>query len=137
MLFTCEGNMDSPARPEKIELVSDGTSNTPTVNVIRIMTACTPYRSCSSSLIPGGSVWRYRLRNFSKMKMNAFAMTNMKEYWTNALSQFQNSHSSVGTMKNGTNKGPTSPHTALAIMLNETTNRRANCASPITINIVQ
>src|SRR6476620_7784726 len=100
MLFTCDGKMDSPARPEKIELVSDGTSNTPTVKVIRIMTACTPYSSCSSSRIPGGRVWRYLLRNFSKMKMKALAMTSMKEYWTNAFSQFQNSHSSVGTMKN-------------------------------------
>jgi hypothetical protein len=33
---------DSPDRPEKIELVRDGTSNTPTVKVIRIITAWTP-----------------------------------------------------------------------------------------------
>ena len=37
-----DGNMDSPDRPEKIELVSDGTRRTPTVNVTRIITACTP-----------------------------------------------------------------------------------------------
>ena len=34
-----------PERPEKIELVSDGTSSTPTVNVMRIITAWTLYRS--------------------------------------------------------------------------------------------
>src|SRR5581483_4754498 len=71
------------------------------------------------------------------MKMNALAMTSMNEYCTNAFSQPQNSHSIVGTMKNGTNNGPTRPHTALAIMLNDTTNNSANCASPITISIVQ
>ena len=32
------------------------------------------------SPIPGGSVWRYRLRNCSNTKMNALAITNMKEY---------------------------------------------------------
>jgi hypothetical protein len=37
--ITRPGSADSPALPEKIELVSEGTSNTPTVNVIRIMTA--------------------------------------------------------------------------------------------------
>ena len=47
----------------------------------------------------------------------------------NALSQPQNSHSSVGTMKNGTKSGPTRAQTALAIMLKETTNISANCAS--------
>ena len=35
-----------------MELVSDGTSNTPTVNVMRIITACTPYRSWSSNPSP-------------------------------------------------------------------------------------
>ena len=48
-----------------------------------------------------------RLRNFSKTKMNALAITRMNEYWMNALSQPQKIHSSVGTMKNGTNSGPT------------------------------
>src|SRR5687767_5290364 len=52
------GTTDSPERPEKMELVSDGTSNTPTVNVSRIITAWTPYNSCSSSRSPGGSVCR-------------------------------------------------------------------------------
>ena len=33
------GSADSPDLPEKMELVSDGTSNTPTVNVMRIITA--------------------------------------------------------------------------------------------------
>src|ERR1051325_6609720 len=105
------GSADSPDLPEKIDDVSDGTSRTPTVKVMRIITACTPYSSCSSRRNPGGSVSRYRLRNFSNTKMKAFAMTSMNEYCTNALSQFQNSHSSVGTMKNGTNSGPTSPQT--------------------------
>jgi len=45
MLLTCDGSTDSPECPEKIELVSDGTSNTPTVNVMRIITAWTLYRS--------------------------------------------------------------------------------------------
>src|ERR1700693_1554528 len=63
---TCVGNVDSPALPEKIELVSDGTRSTPTVNVTRIMTAWTPYKSWSSNPSPGGSVWMYWLRNFSK-----------------------------------------------------------------------
>ena len=76
------------------------------MNVIRIITAWTPYSSCSSSRSPGGSVCRYRLRNCSKTKMNAFAITSMNEYWMNALSQPQKSHSSVGTMKNGTKSGP-------------------------------
>src|ERR1019366_10409124 len=40
-----EGNTDSPESPEKIELVSDGTRSTPTVNVTRIITAWTPYKS--------------------------------------------------------------------------------------------
>ena len=40
-----EGKTDSPEWPEKIELVSDGTSSTPTVNVTRIITAWTPYNS--------------------------------------------------------------------------------------------
>ena len=64
-------------------------------------------------------------------------MTSMNEYWMNAFSQPQNSHSSVGTMKNGTKSGPTRPQTALAIMLKETTNSSANCARPMTISISQ
>ena len=51
----------------------------------------------------------------------------------NAFSQPQKSHSSVGTMKNGTKSGPTRAQTALAIMLNETTNSSANCARPMTM----
>ena len=39
MVLTWPGSTDSPDRPEKMELVSDGTSSTPTVNVIRIITA--------------------------------------------------------------------------------------------------
>src|SRR6266536_2496037 len=75
-----DGKSDSPDLPEKIELVSDGTSSTPTVNVMRIITACTPYRSWSSNPSPGGSVWMYWLKNLSKTKMNAFAITSMNEY---------------------------------------------------------
>ena len=48
--------------------------------------------------------------------MNALATTGMNEYWMNDFSQFQNSHSSVGTMKNGMKSGPSSAHTPLAIM---------------------
>lgn len=40
-----DGRTDSPDLPEKIELVSDGTSSTPTVNVMRIITAWTLYSS--------------------------------------------------------------------------------------------
>src|SRR4051794_29352488 len=69
--------------------------------------------------------------------MNALAITSMKEYCTKALSQPQNSHSSVGTMKNGTNSGPTKPHTPLATMLKDTTNSRANWAMPMNTSIVQ
>ena len=36
------GSTDSPERPEKIELVSDGHEQTPTVNVSSIITAWTP-----------------------------------------------------------------------------------------------
>jgi hypothetical protein len=39
----------------------------------------------------------------------------MNEYWMNALNHPQNSQSSFGTMKNGTNSGPRRAHTALAI----------------------
>src|ERR1022692_1996955 len=116
------GDTASPDRPEKIELVRDGTSSTPTVNVTKIIQAWTEYKSCSSSPRPGGSVVKKPVRKRSKTKMNALAMTNMNEYWMNALSQPQKSHSSWGTMKNGTKSGPTKAQMALAIMLNETTN---------------
>src|SRR3954454_450660 len=69
--------------------------------------------------------------------MNASAITGMNEYCTNAFSQFQNSHSRVGTMKKGMNSGPSSAHTADAIIPNDTTNMTANCARPMTINMVQ
>ena len=57
--------------------------------------------------------------------MKALATTGMKEYWTKALSQFQNSHSSVGTMKKGMKRGPSSAQTAEAIMPKEMTKRTA------------
>src|SRR5258706_4378946 len=132
-----DGKTDSPDLPEKIEPVNDGTSRAPTVNVMRIITEWTLYKSWSSNPNPGGSVWMYWLRNFSHTKINAFAITSMKEYWMKAFSQPQKIHSSVGTMKNGTNKGPTKAHTAVAIMLKEMTNRSANCARPIKMSIVQ
>ena len=90
MLLTWDGSTDSPEWPAKIELVSDGTSKTPTVNVTNIITACTEYSSCSSSRSPGGHVRRNRVRKRSNTKMNAFAMTGMNEYWMKALSQPQN-----------------------------------------------
>src|SRR5688572_11711145 len=69
--------------------------------------------------------------------MKAFATTGMNEYCTNALSQFQNSHSQLGTMKNGIKSGPRSAQTALAIMPNETTKSSANCARAIRRSISQ
>jgi hypothetical protein len=45
----------------------------------------TTYSSCSSSRSPGGSVCRYRLRNCSKTKMKALAITNMNEYLDEGL----------------------------------------------------
>src|SRR5258708_7291189 len=69
--------------------------------------------------------------------MNALATTGMKEYWTKALSQFQKSHSRVGTMKKGMKRGPRSAQMAEASMPNDTTNRTANCATAMTISSVQ
>ncbi len=46
------------------------------------------------------------------------ATTGTNEYWMNDFNQPQKSHSSLGTMKNGTKIGPRSPHTALAISPN-------------------
>jgi hypothetical protein len=77
---TLSGSTDSPELPEKIELVSDGTSKTPTANVMSTITAETPYRIWSSSRMPGGKVCKYLLRNFSNTKMKAFAITSMNEY---------------------------------------------------------
>ena len=104
---TRAGSADSPDRPEKIELVSDGTSkhadrerhqNHHGVDAVQELLLEPHARAAASA----GS----RSGNRSKTKMKAFATTGMNEYWMNAFSQFQNSHSSVGTMKNGTNSGP-------------------------------
>ena len=67
------------------------------------------------------------MRKRSKTKVEGVGDDDReRRYWTNALSQPQKSHSSVGTMKNGTKSGPTSAQTALATRLNETTNRSAD-----------
>jgi hypothetical protein len=48
--------MLSPAVPEKIELVSDGTRMIPTQNVITTATACRPYTPNSAVVMVGGNV---------------------------------------------------------------------------------
>ena len=66
-----------------------------------------PYSAC---VIAGGKVVTYRKTNRSKIIRNAIATTGMNEYWMNAMNHPQNSQSSWGTMKNGTNSGPTSAY---------------------------
>src|SRR5213075_178186 len=61
----------------------------------------------------------------------------MNEYWMNALNHDQNSQSNLGTMKNGTNSGPTSAHTALAIRPNATTASETVFAIPTTSSRTQ
>src|SRR5581483_2614532 len=71
--------------------------------------------------MPYGNVVRYAYMNRSKIMKNAYVTTWMKAYCTNALNHDQNSQSNFGTMKNGTNKGPSKPHTAVAIRPKATT----------------
>ena len=66
-------------------------------------------------MIVGGKVVTYLKTNCSKIIRNAIATTGMNEYWMNDLNQPQNSQSSLGMMKNGTNSGPSNAQTALAI----------------------
>src|SRR4029077_8917879 len=93
----------------------------PTQNVAITATACRAYTPYSADVIVGGSVVTYRNTNCSKIIRKAIATTGMNEYWMNDFSQPQNSHSSLGTMKNGTKMGPRSPQTALAINPNAIT----------------
>src|SRR6476620_763632 len=75
--------------------------------------------------------------NRSKIIRNANAITGTNEYWMNALNQDQKSQSSFGTMKNGTNIGPTSAHTALAISPNATIAKEITFATVTTISSSQ
>src|SRR5436189_90535 len=72
--------------------------------------------------------------NRSKIMRNASAMTGINEYWTKALNHDQKSQSSLGTMKNGTKIGPTSPQTALAIKPKATTANEMTFAKVTTIS---
>src|SRR4051812_10511767 len=135
--FRVRGKMLSPAVPEKIELVSDGTRTIPTQKVITTATAWRPYTPNSAVVIVGGNVVTYRKTNLSKIIRNAIATTGMNEYWMKDLSQPQNSQSSFGTMKNGTKIGPSRPHTALAMRPKAITARDSAFATAMRTSTVQ
>ena len=135
--MTWPGSVDSPDRPEKIELVSDGTSSTPTVNVTSIITAWTPYRSCSSSRSPGGSVCRIPAQELLEHEDEGVRDDQHERVLDERLEPAPEEPFEGRDDEERHEERPDQGADALAIMPKETTNSSANCARPMTISISQ